>query len=138
MAFTRGCPVGWGKYRERPIKKGQLGALAFSDSREQAPAPTLAFSDSSEQAHALRSHPLETLVPSRLGAWPSVVSDREWKRDVSSTLTTFYKTQFGSGLKASSETRAKIVELIIQLEAQNLTPASTEALPLLNRKWILV
>lgn len=41
------------------------------------------------------------------------------------------------GLKASSETRAEIVELITQLEAQNPTPAPTDALALLNGKWIL-
>ncbi|KAL3623190.1 prolyl aminopeptidase [Castilleja foliolosa] len=32
---------------------------------------------------------------------------------------------------------AEIVELITQLEANNPTPAPTEALPLLNGKWIL-
>ena len=41
------------------------------------------------------------------------------------------------GLQASSETRADIVELITQLEAKNPTPAPTEALSLLNGKWIL-
>lgn len=41
------------------------------------------------------------------------------------------------GLSASSETRAEIVELITQLEAKNPTPAPTDALPLLNGKWIL-
>ncbi|KAK4398898.1 Light-induced protein, chloroplastic [Sesamum angolense] len=41
------------------------------------------------------------------------------------------------GLSASSETRAEIVELITQLEAKNPTPAPTEALTLLNGKWIL-
>lgn len=41
------------------------------------------------------------------------------------------------GLNASSETRAEIVELITQIEAKNPTPAPTEALPLLNGKWIL-
>ncbi|KAJ0984407.1 hypothetical protein J5N97_002763 [Dioscorea zingiberensis] len=41
------------------------------------------------------------------------------------------------GLKASSETRAEIGELITQLEAKNPTPAPTEALTLLNGKWIL-
>ncbi|XP_008803509.2 probable plastid-lipid-associated protein 2, chloroplastic [Phoenix dactylifera] len=41
------------------------------------------------------------------------------------------------GLEASSETRAEIVELITQLEAKNPTPAPTEALTLLNGKWIL-
>lgn len=47
----------------------------------------------------------------------------------------FYGTD--RGLKASSETRAEIVELITQLEAKNPTPAPTDALPLLNGKWIL-
>ncbi|XP_062161808.1 plastid-lipid-associated protein, chloroplastic-like [Alnus glutinosa] len=41
------------------------------------------------------------------------------------------------GLKATSETRAGIVALITQLEAKNPTPAPTEALSLLNGKWIL-
>ncbi|KAL0364070.1 UNVERIFIED_CONTAM: Light-induced protein, chloroplastic [Sesamum angustifolium] len=41
------------------------------------------------------------------------------------------------GLSASSEARAEIVELITQLEAKNPTPAPTEALTLLNGKWIL-
>ncbi|CAA7397759.1 unnamed protein product [Spirodela intermedia] len=41
------------------------------------------------------------------------------------------------GLKVSSETRAEIVELITQLESRNPTPAPTEALSLLNGKWIL-
>ncbi|OAY67540.1 putative plastid-lipid-associated protein 2, chloroplastic [Ananas comosus] len=41
------------------------------------------------------------------------------------------------GLKASSETRAEILELITQLEAKNPTPEPTDALPLLNGKWIL-
>ncbi|OMO76884.1 hypothetical protein CCACVL1_15343 [Corchorus capsularis] len=50
-------------------------------------------------------------------------------------VDSFYGT--GRGLKASSETRAEIVELITQLEAKNPTPAPTEALSLLNGKWIL-
>ncbi|KAL2631508.1 hypothetical protein R1flu_016194 [Riccia fluitans] len=41
------------------------------------------------------------------------------------------------GLRASSETRGEIVELITQLEAKNPTAAPTEALTLLNGKWIL-
>lgn len=47
----------------------------------------------------------------------------------------FYGTD--RGLKATSETRAEIVELITQLEARNPTPASNDALTLLNGKWIL-
>ncbi|KAJ6804115.1 putative plastid-lipid-associated protein 2, chloroplastic [Iris pallida] len=42
------------------------------------------------------------------------------------------------GLAASSERRAEIVELITQLEAKNPTPAPTEAIALLDGKWILV
>ncbi|KAL0906476.1 hypothetical protein M5K25_024973 [Dendrobium thyrsiflorum] len=41
------------------------------------------------------------------------------------------------GLKATSETRAEVNELITQLEAKNPTPAPTEALSLLSGKWIL-
>ncbi|XP_041023322.1 plastid-lipid-associated protein, chloroplastic-like [Juglans microcarpa x Juglans regia] len=50
-------------------------------------------------------------------------------------VDSFYGTD--RGLKATSETRAEIVELITQLEANNPTPAPTEALTLLNGKWIL-
>jgi len=50
-------------------------------------------------------------------------------------VDSFYGTD--RGLKATSETRAGIVELITQLEAKNPTPAPTEALSLLNGKWIL-
>ncbi|RWW03691.1 hypothetical protein GW17_00033131 [Ensete ventricosum] len=41
------------------------------------------------------------------------------------------------GMKTSSETRAEIVELIAQIEPKNPTPAPTDALTLLNGKWIL-
>lgn len=51
-------------------------------------------------------------------------------------VDSFYGTN--RGLSASTETRAEIVELISQLEANNPTPAPTEALTLLNGKWILV
>ena len=50
-------------------------------------------------------------------------------------VTSFHGTN--RGLSATSETRAKIIELITQLEAKNPTPAPTEALTLLNGKWIL-
>lgn len=50
-------------------------------------------------------------------------------------VDSFYGTN--RGLSATSETRAEIVELITQLEAKNPTPAPTEALSLLNGKWIL-
>uniref|UniRef100_A0A1J3EWA8 Plastid lipid-associated protein 2, chloroplastic n=1 Tax=Noccaea caerulescens TaxID=107243 RepID=A0A1J3EWA8_NOCCA len=41
------------------------------------------------------------------------------------------------GLNASSETNAEVGDLITQLESKNPTPAPTEALFLLNGKWIL-
>ncbi|XP_010448921.1 PREDICTED: probable plastid-lipid-associated protein 2, chloroplastic [Camelina sativa] len=41
------------------------------------------------------------------------------------------------GLNTSSETRAEIGDLITQLESKNPTPAPTDALFLLNGKWIL-
>jgi hypothetical protein len=50
-------------------------------------------------------------------------------------IDSLYGTQ--RGLRASSDTRAEIVELITQLEAKNPTPAPTEALTLLDGKWIL-
>lgn len=50
-------------------------------------------------------------------------------------VDSFYGTD--RGLKATSQTRAEVVELITQLEAKNPTPAPTEALTLLNGKWIL-
>ncbi|KAL8103298.1 light-induced protein, chloroplastic-like [Apium graveolens] len=50
-------------------------------------------------------------------------------------VESFYGTN--RGLSATSETRAEIVELITQLEAKNPTPAPTEALSLLDGKWIL-
>ncbi|EEF38021.1 plastid-lipid-associated protein, chloroplastic [Ricinus communis] len=50
-------------------------------------------------------------------------------------VDSFYGTD--RGLKATSETRAEIVELITQLESKNPTAAPTEALTLLNGKWIL-
>ncbi|KAH9309807.1 hypothetical protein KI387_037718 [Taxus chinensis] len=51
-------------------------------------------------------------------------------------VDSFYGTEYG--LRVSSQARAEIVELISQLEAQNPTPAPTEALTLLQGNWILV
>ncbi|KAL9236957.1 hypothetical protein vseg_011561 [Gypsophila vaccaria] len=62
----------------------------------------------------------------------TTVEVEELKRQL---VGSFYGTD--KGLKASSETRAEIVELITQLEANNPTPAPTEALSLLGGKWIL-
>lgn len=61
------------------------------------------------------------------------------KADTDVLKKTLIDSLYGTdrGLKATSETRAEIIELITQLEAKNPTPAPTEALPLLNGKWIL-
>eukprot|EP00246_Nothoceros_aenigmaticus_P013766 TRINITY_DN4920_c0_g3_i1.p1 TRINITY_DN4920_c0_g3~~TRINITY_DN4920_c0_g3_i1.p1 ORF type:complete len:330 (-),score=15.44 TRINITY_DN4920_c0_g3_i1:77-1066(-) len=50
-------------------------------------------------------------------------------------VDTFYGTE--RGLRAGSDTRGEIVELISQLEAKNPTPAPTQALSLLDGKWVL-
>jgi hypothetical protein len=50
-------------------------------------------------------------------------------------IDTLYGTE--RGLRASSDTRAEVIELITQLEAKNPTEAPTEALTLLNGKWVL-
>jgi hypothetical protein len=66
---------------------------------------------------------------------PEKLTDSETEKLKKALVGTFYGTD--RGLKATSETRAEIVELITQLEAKNPTPASTDALTLLNGKWIL-
>lgn len=68
----------------------------------------------------------------------AVLEEKQSEIDVlkKQLVDSFYGTN--RGLSASSETRAEIVELITQLEAKNPTPAPTEALTLLNGKWILV
>ncbi|GFY91708.1 fibrillin [Actinidia rufa] len=74
-------------------------------------------------------------------AGPAVAVAEEEKRPTEVDLLkkqlvdSFYGTD--RGLKATSETRAEVVELITKLEAMNPTPAPTEALTLLNGKWIL-
>ncbi|KAK8494094.1 hypothetical protein V6N13_136011 [Hibiscus sabdariffa] len=60
----------------------------------------------------------------------------EMKRLKKALVDLFYGTD--GGLKATSEMRGEISELISQLQARNPTPAPTEALPLLHGKWILV
>ncbi|KAL1198960.1 putative plastid-lipid-associated protein 1 [Cardamine amara subsp. amara] len=62
----------------------------------------------------------------------SVEETERLKRALADSL---YGTE--RGLRASSETRAEISELITQLESKNPTPAPNDALFLLNGKWIL-
>ena len=64
-----------------------------------------------------------------------IVEELESDRLKKALVDSFYGTN--RGLKATSETRAEIVELITQLEAKNPNPAPTDALTLLNGKWIL-
>ncbi|KAI5388015.1 hypothetical protein KIW84_073923, partial [Lathyrus oleraceus] len=63
------------------------------------------------------------------------LTDYETEKLKKALVGSFYGTD--RGLKATSETRAEIVELITQLEAKNPTPASNDALTLLNGKWTL-
>lgn len=51
-------------------------------------------------------------------------------------LDTVYGSDFG--FRASSEVRAEALELVLQLEASNPTPAPTESPDLLDGSWILV
>lgn len=44
----------------------------------------------------------------------------------------------GLGFKASQEERAEIIELVNQLEVVNPTPAPTDAVELLDGKWVLL
>nr|AFK48303.1 unknown [Medicago truncatula] len=64
-----------------------------------------------------------------------IVPESETEKLKKDLVGSFYGT--ARGLKAASETRAEIFELISQLEAKNPTPASTDALSLLDGKWIL-
>ncbi|KAL8461509.1 hypothetical protein ACS0TY_032838 [Phlomoides rotata] len=67
-----------------------------------------------------------------LEAEPPTEIEAELKKQL---LDSFQGTN--RGLSASSETRAEIAELIAHLEARNPNPAPTQALALLNGKWIL-
>ncbi|KAL5574012.1 hypothetical protein UlMin_023609 [Ulmus minor] len=67
---------------------------------------------------------------------PKLVEPEEIAKLKMELVDSFYRTD--CGLKASSETREDIVELITQLEAQNPNPVSIEALSLLNGKWVLL
>ncbi|CAL5359557.1 unnamed protein product [Camellia sinensis] len=53
-----------------------------------------------------------------------------------SLVDTVYGTNLGYG--ATSEVRAEVAELVCQLEAANPTPAPTEAVGVLDGKWVLL
>lgn len=65
----------------------------------------------------------------------AVAEETEKEKLKKALVNSFYGTD--RGLKATSDTRAEIVERITQLEALNPNPAPTDALTLLNGKWIL-
>lgn len=79
----------------------------------------------------------EKVEPEGEGSTVAVVEEKS--KEITSLKKALVDSFYGTdrGLKATSETRAEIVELITQLEAKNPTPAPTEALTLLNGKWIL-
>lgn len=101
--------------RARPVSR-----VRVADEDEWGPEPAASGEDSAVAVAEEEEKPVEAAEISRL------------KRAL---VDSFYGTD--RGLKASSETRAEIVELITQLEAKNPNPAPTEALSLLNGKWIL-
>ncbi|EFJ38264.1 hypothetical protein SELMODRAFT_163532 [Selaginella moellendorffii] len=73
------------------------------------------------------------------GVGTAVSDEKEKDGDTEGLKKALLDSLYGTerGLKASSETRAEVNELITQLEAKNPTPAPTEALAVLNGKWIL-
>ena len=103
--------------RERPSFRVRAGSEEeLGPEKEEGPAVAVAEVEEKEEE-------VKTVEPSEI--------DRLKK----ALVTSFYGTN--RGLSATSETRAEIIELITQLEAKNPTPAPTEALTLLNGKWIL-
>ncbi|XP_009398685.2 probable plastid-lipid-associated protein 2, chloroplastic [Musa acuminata AAA Group] len=96
----------------------------------RAPILTRAVVDDDEQGEEGGEEPLGGLAVTELLVAASEVSDLKKK-----LMDLVYGTDWG--LKTSSETRAEIVELIGQIEAKNPTPAPTDALTLLDGKWIL-
>lgn len=103
--------------REQPTKKRNLFLVKAVDEGEGSPeneGPPVALAEKGEEE-------LKELA--------------EVDRLKGQLVDTFYGTD--RGLNATSETRAEVVELITQLEARNPNPAPTEALTLLNGKWIL-
>ncbi|KAG6776749.1 hypothetical protein POTOM_016537 [Populus tomentosa] len=103
--------------REQPTKKRNLFLVKAVDEGEGSPeneGPPVALAEKGEEE-------LKELA--------------EVDRLKRQLVDTFYGTD--RGLNATSETRAEVVELITQLEARNPNPAPTEALTLLNGKWIL-
>ncbi|GAQ88898.1 hypothetical protein KFL_004680020 [Klebsormidium nitens] len=75
---------------------------------------------------------VEPIEGSEVTKGPTELSTKDLKQQLVDTL---YGTD--RGLRASSETRAEITEIISQLEAANPNPAPTEKLELLNGKWNL-
>ncbi|CAA0825154.1 Probable plastid-lipid-associated protein 1-chloroplastic [Striga hermonthica] len=110
-----------------PVNRVNLAPLSFSESTR------------AKQSFSVRAAAIEDEWGPEPKSDPSVAVLEEKPSEVDvlkkQLVGSFYGTN--RGLSASSETRAEIVELITQLEAKNPTPAPTEALSLLNGKWIL-
>lgn len=105
--------VSWGNLKEQKVVVGRAGSSAFV-----AAASATSFEGPSDETTTL------------------VKEDESTVEDLKQALVdSLYGTD--RGLRASSETRGEIVELITQLEAKNPTAAPTEALTLLNGKWVL-
>ncbi|KAG6557915.1 hypothetical protein Mapa_000093 [Marchantia paleacea] len=105
--------VSWGNLKEQKVVVGRAGRSAFV-----AAASATSFEGPSDET--------TTLV-------------KENENSVEDLKQALVDSLYGTdrGLRASSETRGEIVELITQLEAKNPTAAPTEALTLLNGKWVL-
>ncbi|KAL6544712.1 prolyl aminopeptidase [Orobanche minor] len=92
-----------------------------------------------KQNFAVRASGDDEIGPESEYPAPSVAVLEEKPSEIDALKKQLVDSFYGTnrGLSASSETRAEIVELITHLEAKNPTPAPTEALTLLNGKWIL-
>ncbi|KAI5071601.1 hypothetical protein GOP47_0013852 [Adiantum capillus-veneris] len=119
----------------RPVEK--LSLIACNAGRSRVFAVTSDDEWGEDKVPPGRPEPLEESVPSAVGVATAV--EEEEGSSVAELKRALVDSLCGTdrGLKASSDVRAEIVELISQLEAKNPTPAPTQALPLLNGKWIL-
>ncbi|KAK4421373.1 Light-induced protein, chloroplastic [Sesamum alatum] len=119
--------------------KSKLNAAVSPVNRINFPAVSLRKSTKLKQNFTVRAVSEDEWGPDNEPAAPGVAVIEEKPSEIDilkrQLVDSFYGTN--RGLSASSETRAEIVELITQLEAKNPTPAPTEALTLLNGKWIL-
>ena len=103
--------------------------------------------DEGEEVAALLEPPVDSIDEGYVealseGTLPDAGSEEQYEdgsEDLEDLKQQLIDSLYGAerGLRASSDTRAEVSELITQLEAKNPTPAPTEALGLLDGKWIL-